>query len=314
MVEKKIVPIAFAFGNNWMLPACVCLSSLLQHANSTTFYDVFILYSPNEEINRQEIEQVVVYYGNARVKFLKVDHVFDNSYEIRGINTIAYYRLLIPDLVPEYDKIIYSDVDVIFREDLAKIFEETDLEDNYIAGVNSLSYLVPEIHNYYYKLGLDSQKIIYSGNIILNSKLLREDGVVNVFRNMAGKKYKYQDMDILNVVCNNRILYMPPSFCTTTYFFKYAVHNPDYLRQMWSNEEIDYALEKGILHYNGKKPWIQYSINFDIWWEYYRKSPVFSEKCYFDYFYNRLNIFDQLSLWKRIKLVLRYFVFGIRNY
>ncbi len=314
MKEKKIIPIAFAFGIDWVLPACVCLSSLLRHAKPTTFYDIFILYSPNEEINRQEIEKVVMHYGNGRVKFLKVDHVFDNSYEIRGINTIAYYRLLIPDLILEYDKIIYSDVDVIFREDLEKIFEETEMGDNYVAGVNSLSYLVPEIHNYYNKIGLDSYKIIYSGNIILNSKLLREDGIVPVFRSMADKKYKYQDMDILNIICKDRIVYMPPFFCSTTYFFMYAVHNPEFLRQIWNNEEIDYAIEKGVLHYNGKKPWNQYSINFDIWWEYYRKSPVFSKAYYFDYFYDRLNVLDQLPFWKRIKLILRYFVYGIRKY
>lgn len=56
----------------------------------------------------------------------------------------------------------------------------------------------------------------------------------------------------------------------------------------------------------------KYSINFDVWWEYYRKSPFFDERFYFDYFYYRLNIFDQLSLWKRIKILVRYFVYGKR--
>lgn len=39
----KTVPIAFAFDNNLVFPACVCLSSLLMNAKDDTFYDIFIL-------------------------------------------------------------------------------------------------------------------------------------------------------------------------------------------------------------------------------------------------------------------------------
>lgn len=39
----KTVPIAFAFDNNLVLPACICISSLLMNAKEETFYDIFIL-------------------------------------------------------------------------------------------------------------------------------------------------------------------------------------------------------------------------------------------------------------------------------
>ena len=38
----KTVPIAFAFDNNLVFPACVCLSSLLMNAKDDTFYDTLI--------------------------------------------------------------------------------------------------------------------------------------------------------------------------------------------------------------------------------------------------------------------------------
>ena len=74
--------------------------------------------------------------------------------------------------------------------------------------------------------------------------------------------------------------------------------------------EIEEALSDGIVHYNGQKPWKGFCVNFDIWWEYYRKSPFFDRKFYFDFFYGRLEELDRLSLWKRIKVLGRYFVFG----
>lgn len=78
----------------------------------------------------------------------------------------------------------------------------------------------------------------------------------------------------------------------------------------FAEEELQYALTKGIVHYNGPKPWKDYCVNFDIWWEYYRKSPFFDERFYFDFFHGKLNLLDQLPLWKRVKILIRYFIYG----
>lgn len=311
--DMNTVPIAFAFDNNLILPACVCISSLMMNAREDTFYDIFILHSRNLALERDRLDRIPHCYPNCRIQYRQVDETFDAAFEIRGITTPAYYRLLIPELIPEYDKVIYSDVDVIFRSDLFDIYNDTDLTAYYVAGVNSLSHLVPEYKAYYErKLHLDPQKIIYSGNLIFNSRKIREDHLIPRFKKLAGNNYKFQDMDILNIVCGDRFCYLPPSFCLSTIISKAAVDDRPALLQVWSQSEIDKALISGIVHYNGQKPWQQYSINFDIWWEYYRKSPFFDAKFYFDFFYYRLNILDQLPLWKRIKILLRYFVYGKR--
>ena len=117
-------------------------------------------------------------------------------------------------------------------------------------------------------------------------------------------------MDILNIVCKGKIKYLPPSFCLTTYINDFAVNNIEALNDNWSEVEVRYALEKGIVHYNGQKPWNGFCVNFDIWWEYYRRSPYFNQKIYFDFFYGKLYELDQLPLMKRIKILVRYFVYG----
>lgn len=307
------IPIAFAFDNNLILPACVCISSLMMNANKDTFYDIFILHSSHVALKKEELDKLPQYYKNCRIQYRQVDDTFDTAFEIRGITTPAYYRLLIPELIPEYDKIIYSDVDVIFRFDLSAIYINTDLANYYVAGVNSLSHLVPDYKRYYIeKLHLDPEKIIYSGNLIINSKKIKENHLIPLFKEQAKNSYKFQDMDILNIVCKEKIQYLSPDFCLSTIICQASIYNRNALLNLWKQNEIDNALRQGIVHYNGQKPWKQYSINFDIWWEYYRKSPFFDEKFYFDFFYYRLNIFDQLPLWKRIKILVRYFVYGKR--
>lgn len=308
----RIIPIVFAFDNNLILPACVCISSLMMNANEDTFYDIFILYSEKVSLNRELLDRIPDYYPQCRIQYRTVDDTFDKAFEIRGITTPAYYRLLIPELISEYDNILYSDVDVIFRSDLSDFYFDTDLQDNYVAGVNSLSHLVPEYKVYFENMGLDAKRIIYSGNLLINSRKMDEDGLVQRFKELSCNSYKFQDMDILNIACEGKIKYVNPDFCLTTIISQWVVYDRDKLREFWSDKNISKALSEGIVHYNGQKPWKQYCINFDLWWEYYRKSPFFDAKFYFDFFYYRLNIFDQLPLWKRIKILIRYFVYGKR--
>lgn len=93
---------------------------------------------------------------------------------------------------------------------------------------------------------------------------------------------------------------------------KYNVYRRDELLGVWGIDDIDDALISGIVHFNGKKPWKDVCINFDIWWEYYRRCPFFDEKWYFDFFNYKLNELDRLPLMKRIKILLRYFFCKIR--
>ena len=309
--DMNTVPIVFAFDNNLVFPACICLSSLMMSVKETTFYDIFILYPASDEFERKDIDRVQEFYPNCRIQYIAVDDTFSGAFEIRGITTPAYYRLLIPELIPQYDKILYSDVDVIFRSDLYDIYSSTDMQGCLLAGVNSLSHLVPAYAKYYTEqLKRNPHSIVYSGNLIFNGKQMREEHTTEKLIEHRGQKYMFQDMDILNVVCEGRIKFLSPCFCLSTFIAEQAIYGKEKLTEIWTDQEIATALSSGIVHYNGQKPWQGWCINFDIWWEYYRKSPFFDEKFYFDFFYNKLNEHDQLPLWKRVKILLRYFVIG----
>ena len=172
--DMNTVPIVFAFDNNLVFPACVCLSSLMMSAKETTFYDIFILYPASDEFERKDIDKVQEFYPNCRIQYIAVDNTFAEAFEIRGITTPAYYRLLIPELIPQYNKILYSDVDVIFRSDLYDIYSSTDMQGCLLAGVNSLSHLVPAYAKYYTEqLKRNPRSIVYSGNLIFNGKQMR---------------------------------------------------------------------------------------------------------------------------------------------
>lgn len=305
------IPIAFAFDSNLILPAAVTITSLLGNAREETFYDIFILHSSIEDLDHTYFDTLQAHYHNCRITFRTVGNEFDNSFEIRGITTPAYYRLLIPEIIPEYDKIIYADSDIIFRMDLSELYS-IDLGNNYIAatrdlGINFNADGQKHIHTLN---GVKQGNYIQSGFIILNNKAINKDNLVQNFKEKASLKLKYQDQDILNLTCHDRILYLSLEYNMTDYSFDIALNHPESIQELFSQEVIKNAIDTGNLHFNGHKPWKKFSINFDIWWEYYRKSPIFDERFYFNFYWSRLDELDQLSLWKRIKILGRYFIYG----
>ena len=219
----------------------------------------------------------------------------------------AYYRLISPKLIPEYDKILYSDVDVIIREDLGHYYD-LDLGENYFAGVDNCSRLRPAVQKYLKEsLGLDYRKgYYYSGNLLINSAVLRRDGLLDRFRALGTKAFKQQDMDIINIACNGRFLEMGPAFCMTCQLYDLLVSRRAEMVAIYGEAEIAHALTSGIVHYNGEKPWKGICSNMDIWWDCYRRSLFFDEafcRSFWDAQHHRL---ERLSLMKRIKLLLRY--------
>lgn len=308
----KTVPVAFAFDNNLILPACVCISSLMMNAGKDTFYDIFVLYSDKSGLDRRSIDSIPVHYANCRLNYCPVDGSFEQAFETRGITVATYYRLLLPELITEYDKIIYSDVDMIFRMDLSEVYG-TDVSGNYLAATHDVGInLSPEGRKYIASMqgALAPGEYVQGGFLLMNLRKMREDGMTEKFRALVGRKFRYQDQDILNLSCRGGIRYLHPKYDMTDYSFNYAVHHMQEFQALCGTDDMAEAMDAGNLHFNGHKPWKKYCVNFDIWWEYYRKSPVFDRQFYFDFFYCRLNEFDRLSLWKRIKILVRYFVYG----
>ena len=246
-------------------------------------------------------------YPNCRITCRKVEGEFVGGFEIRGIPETAYYRLISPKLIPEYDKILYSDVDVIIREDLGHYYD-LDLGENYFAGVDNCSRLRPAVQKYLKEsLGLDYRNgYYYSGNLIINSALIRRDGKMDEFRELGKNDYNQQDMDIMNIACNGRFLPLGPSYCLTNFLYELIVKKRADMEAIYGAEELDHAMKSGIVHYNGAKPWNGPCLNMDIWWDYYRRSPFFDEKFCYDFWNNQRNLLVKMPLLKRIKLLLRY--------
>lgn len=303
----NIVPIVFAFDNNIIQAACVCISSLMMNAKEDTFYDIYILHSKNVALKREELDKIPEYYKNCKIQYCAVDDSFESAYEVRGVTKATYYRLLIPNIITKYDKVVYSDVDIIFRMDLFDVYNQ-DISKYYAAA--TLDMAINQKENHLKNIGIEKWHYIQAGFVVLNLQKLRDDGMVSQFINQAKANYEYQDQDILNICCKDKLKLLPPCYNVTDCTLIYMNWHPELLPKSISAQDCDNARKTGNIHYSGYKPWQRYSIGFDIWWEYYRKSPFYDEQFYFKFFFDKTMLLESLTLWKRIKILIRYFVYG----
>ena len=65
----KTVPIVFAFDNNLVLPACICISSLLMNANKDTFYDIFILHSSMVNLHKEQLGELPKHFKRCQIQY-----------------------------------------------------------------------------------------------------------------------------------------------------------------------------------------------------------------------------------------------------
>ena len=308
----KTIPILLTFDGNMSLPAGVCIYSLLASAREDTFYDINVFH-PGERPAITGLDKLYEAYDNFKVTFHSVGDEFKGAYEIRGITYAAYYRLLAPEILTDYDKVVYFDVDMIFRRDLSDLYD-IDLSDNYLGAVYAISMNTePESMRYAESVGAVPGEYFLSGFLVMNLDLMRRDNLVPRFKELAANNYRYQDMDIINIVCKGRIMPIPCEYSFVVGAYNLMETDPSFMGTKYAPKDAEDARLHGNIHYNGPKPWKDWCPNMDIWWEHYRHSPFFDSKFYFAFFYNKLDHLDALPLSKRLKLVARYFTQGRKS-
>lgn len=304
----KTIPIVFATDENLIIQTGVCIYSLLASCGPETQYDIYIITDYGKKM--EALKGWMQLKNNPHclnIHFIESDNVISDAYEVRGITKAAYYRLLIPKLLPACDKVIYADVDIIFKCSLSEIFEEVNLGNYYIAGVRS--YIENEASNNYGKeLGCTDFEYVNSGFLILNCKKIRENRVDLKWMELAKRKFLYQDQDIINLSCDTKKYLLPVKYnFTQQHYQAFAGHAVNRFNHI-SEQEMEEAMLHGITHYTGPvKPWNGLCYRFEDWWSMYQESPLFD----IDYYHNRVHSFvfmKHLSLRGRIKLLVKYFL------
>ena len=257
-----IIPIVMASDENYLLPTCATIVSILENGASENIYKIYLLVSRQYlDMDKGVFAKLKERYSNFDYQYLTVNEdLFANAATTNYHITVeTYYRLVISDLLPECDKCLYLDGDLLVQCDVAEIFN-ADMENNYLAAVKDIGMQCgqgPYYTQHQEELGFDSMESYFNaGVLVFNLAQIRKDNMVPVFLKAIEKKYTIEDQDILNVTCKGRIRYLPIKYNTFSGF----LDKPEFYNcGRYPEEELNEIEEDriSIIHFAGgqDKPW-----------------------------------------------------------
>ena len=267
---KQEIPIFFAVDDAYIPFLAVTIQSLSENINNKNLYKLRILYTSINQENQNEIKK----YENDNIK-IEFVNVQNNLEKLEGnlltrdyYSNATYYRVLIPNLYPEYDKVLYLDADIVILDDIAKLYNK-NIGNYLIAGVSEHWFdQYRELQEYAEKvIGVSSyKKYINAGIMLMNLKKLRElkfeEKFIHLLENV---KYVFaQDQDYFNRICKGRIKYLKEYWNASGYI--YDKTNPK------------------IIHYTVYKPWQLIDMpNSEYFWKFAKKTV------FYDYIYGLHN-------------------------
>lgn len=196
------VPIVFATNDKYVPHCRVALCSLLDHAAAENEYVVYIFHSGLSEASLTALRAFA--RENASVRPIDVSaYVGEEMYEQAWYTREIHYRLIAADALPQEDKILYLDCDIVVLEDVAHLYA-VDLDDNLIG---SLPFEAEAARRMSAALSLEVGSIFNSGVMLFNLAQWRKADVfgqcVEVLRRFRGTLI-HPDQDALAIVCGHR--------------------------------------------------------------------------------------------------------------
>jgi lipopolysaccharide biosynthesis glycosyltransferase len=163
-----------------------------------------------------------------------------------------WYRLFLPELVPEADRILYLDADTIALGPVDPLWL-LDLDAFYLAAVTNV--FMPYHRHRPAELGLSSPTDYFnSGVLLMNLDAMRRDNSTAAMLDFARRNpFGWPDQDTLNLVLGDRRLPLHPQWN-----YMNAMRTPS-ARETFSDEVLAQAAERPIIrHFEGpgaNKPW-----------------------------------------------------------
>lgn len=262
-----IIPICLASDRNYVQHLSVTMASILKNKAPEDAIRFYILENTFTESDRLTLGQLRS-IADFEIEYVQVQDKILEIFPIskKDLVTIeSYFRLFIPELIPQEDRIIYLDCDIVVRHSLAELYV-INPGNNYVLGVR-------DIDSRGNSKRMKVKRYINAGVMVMNSKKMRKDGIYEKFIEFIlnnKEQILWHDQDVIAGVLQGYTGYISP------------VWNGQ-IGRLPVNMTFSRLHDAHILHYIGeRKPWLPYkdSTFTEEYFKYLRLTPFagFEEK------------------------------------
>lgn len=251
--NKRIMPIVFATNNAYAPFLDVALLSLIEHMSANIFYDIYIFET---DLAWTYIKKLEAHKGsNYRVNCVNLKAKLQgNEFMTRAhYSKEMYYRILIPELLYHYSKVLYLDCDIVINRDISDLYD-----------INLKGYTLGAVHNAlnnsmfrYVKNMLHLDPAIYfnSGILLINIDEFTKEKIRTKCFDLLKVKDNLvcPDQDLLNLACRDSYKLIDSGW---NYQWHGLLPNAEKVEEVSKQSLSNAAAKKYIIHYtSGKKAW-----------------------------------------------------------
>ncbi|MFA7192572.1 MAG: glycosyltransferase family 8 protein [Bacilli bacterium] len=270
MKNQNLIPVFFSCDDNYVPFLSVALESINKNAAKDNIYHFYVLHSGTISLVNQN--RIIKAHKNetTEIEFVDItEHVERISERLHTrdyYSKSTYYRLFIPNLYPEFDKVLYLDSDIVVGGDISNLYH-VELGNNLVGAITdgAVSQVKPFQDYVEKRVGVaHHSKYFNAGILLMNTKRLREINFEELFFSLL-KKVTFtvaQDQDYLNAICRDKVTYIDKA---------------------WNQMPIDYQDYKDgkpyLVHFNlSFKPWQIDGVPYEeMFWESAKKSPYYQD-------------------------------------
>lgn len=213
-MEKEIsreIPIFFAVDDGYCPFLAVAIQSLIDNSSRENTYLIKVLHTNISDENKRKISKYE--RENVSIEFVDLNYyiekVKDKLYTRDYYSKTTYFRLFLPNLYPQYDKVLYLDSDIVILDDIANLYN-TDMGDNLVAAAPDEAVRGSKIFQTYVEkvVGMaDHHKYFNAGVLLMNLHQMRKFKFQEKFLFLL-ERITFavaQDQDYLNRICKGRV-------------------------------------------------------------------------------------------------------------
>ena len=286
--DKDSINIVFCPDNNYAKYFGVLLRSIIDNSNPKRKYDLLVFANDISERNKFLLKNMLP--DNFSLRFIDVtDYVSKNfsecKFKAKGYWSIAtFYRLFIPFIMPDYEKVMYLDTDMCTNYSIEELFDIDFGNKALIAVTDTVSSILdvqPERKNYMVntlKL-VEPKNYFNAGFVIFNLKNINCDSYKSMLLSaFKTKDFWFLDQDIMNIIFDGCVKLVHNKWNFMLDSFGYSIFKAN-ITGDYKRNYIEASKNPYIVHYSGpRKPWDYFNDEYaEIFWHYARKTPFYEQ-------------------------------------
>lgn len=285
---ERNVAVVFAANNFYAPYLSALLQSIRENASPENNYDLLVLNKDISPVNQEILRQQTA-GENFSLRFIDVKKQMRNftHLPLRGhFREETYFRLLLPEVLPDYRKLLYLDSDMIVCGDVAEVYA-TDVEGYLLAACKDADtaglYNGFEPHKKEYMdtvLKIEKPyEYFQAGLILFNLDEFRKTYTVTQMMEFAmSYQWELLDQDVLNYLAQGKTKFLNMAWNVMMDWRGQRIEKiisraPHYLFR----EYMQARKAPKIIHYAGPdKPWHDPTNDFsEVFWKYARHTPYY---------------------------------------